>query len=78
MLSAAYYDQESNYVGNDYGIKRYNLRSNIDIDVNKFLNVSMDLGGRIDNISQPALTYGTSLPGEPAKTFRCTRILPER
>ena len=29
MLSAAYYDQESNYVGNDYGIKRYNLRSNL-------------------------------------------------
>ena len=33
----------------------YNLRSNIDIDVNKFLNVSMDLGGRIDNISQPGI-----------------------
>jgi TonB-linked SusC/RagA family outer membrane protein len=34
-------------------LNRWNLRSNIDIDVNKYLNVSLDLGGRIDNISQP-------------------------
>ncbi len=26
MLSASYFDQESNYVGPDYGVKRYNLR----------------------------------------------------
>lgn len=36
-------------------LNRYNLRSNIDIDVNKFLNVSLDLGGRIDNIIQPGI-----------------------
>lgn len=36
-------------------LDRFNLRSNIDIDVNRFLNVSMDLGGRIDNISQPGI-----------------------
>lgn len=29
MLSASYFDQESNYVGPDYGVKRYNLRSNL-------------------------------------------------
>lgn len=34
-------------------LNRYNLRSNIDIDVTKHLNVSLDLGGRIDNINQP-------------------------
>lgn len=34
-------------------LNRYNLRSNIDIDITKGLNVSLDLGGRIDNISQP-------------------------
>lgn len=34
-------------------LNRWNLRSNIDIDVTKFLNVSLDLGGRIDNINQP-------------------------
>ena len=36
-------------------LNRFNLRSNVDIDVNRFLNVSMDLGGRIDNISQPGI-----------------------
>ncbi|WP_297328129.1 TonB-dependent receptor [uncultured Bacteroides sp.] len=34
-------------------LNRWNLRSNIDIDVTKHLNVSLDLGGRIDNITQP-------------------------
>lgn len=34
-------------------LNRYNLRSNLDIDVTKYLNVSLDLGGRIDNIIQP-------------------------
>ncbi len=53
-------------------LNRYNLRSNIDIDVNKFLNVSMDLGGRIDNISQPGIdVWNLFTWGEPAKTFRC-------
>lgn len=36
-------------------LDRFNLRSNVDIDVNKFLNVSLDLGGRIDNITQPGI-----------------------
>lgn len=36
-------------------LDRFNLRSNIDIDVNQFLNVSLDLGGRIDNITQPGI-----------------------
>lgn len=34
-------------------LNRWNLRSNIDIDITKHLNVSLDLGGRIDNINQP-------------------------
>lgn len=36
-------------------LDRFNLRSNVDIDVNSFLNVSLDLGGRIDNIQQPGI-----------------------
>lgn len=59
-------------------LNRYNLRSNIDIDVTKFLNVSLDLGGRIDNISQPGIdTYalftwggGENLPIYPIYTPR--------
>ncbi len=37
-------------------LNRWNLRSNIDIDVTEHLNVSLDLGGRIDNIQQPRLS----------------------
>lgn len=36
-------------------LDRFNLRSNIDLDVNDFLNVSLDLGGRLDNIQQPGI-----------------------
>lgn len=36
-------------------LNRFNLRSNVDIDVTRFLNVSLDLGGRIDNITQPGI-----------------------
>lgn len=47
-------------------LNRYNLRSNVDIDVNKVLSVSLDLGGRIDMIRQPLastwtiFTWGTT------------------
>lgn len=37
MVSVGYYDQQSNYVGNDgFGVKRYNLRSNISTEVGRF------------------------------------------
>lgn len=37
MVSVGYYDQESNYVGNkDFGITRYNLRSNITTELGRF------------------------------------------
>lgn len=57
-------------------LDRYNLRSNIDVDVTKGLNVSLDLGGRIDKIKQPLastwelFTWGTGelLPTNPVLT----------
>ncbi len=36
-------------------LNRYNLRVNVDLNVNKFLTVGLDLGGRIDNILQPGI-----------------------
>ena len=55
-------------------LDRYNLRSNIDINVNRYLRVQLDLGGRIDNIEQPVdpvfniVTFGAveATPFEPA------------
>lgn len=53
---------------NDYStqakLNRYNLRSNVDINVTDYLNVSLDLGGRIDFTQRPntstfnLLTFG--------------------
>lgn len=36
MFSGAFYDQESNFVGQNFGIKRYNLRSNIVTEYGRF------------------------------------------
>ncbi|MDE6632921.1 MAG: SusC/RagA family TonB-linked outer membrane protein, partial [Muribaculaceae bacterium] len=36
-----------------HALNRWNLRSNLDITVNDYLTVGLDLGGRIDNITQP-------------------------
>lgn len=72
-------DKWTNYSENfntQHMLNRYNLRSNIDIDINKYLNVSLDLGGRIDNITQPTegvfglVTFGAieANPMEPVFT----------
>lgn len=72
-------DKWTNYnegYNTSHTLNRYNLRSNLDIDVNKYLNVSLDLGGRIDNITQPTtpvfnlVTFGAveANPMEPVYT----------
>ena len=43
MISARYFDQDSNYVGPDYGVKRYNIRSNITTEFGK-LKLGLNLG----------------------------------
>lgn len=52
MYDSKWTDWNSGY-STQHTLNRFNLRSNIDIDINKYLNVSLDLGGRIDNIRQP-------------------------
>lgn len=57
-------------------LNRYNLRSNIDIDVNRFLTVSLDLGGRIDDIRQPrtgvfSLTTFGAVEANPMEPVYC-------
>ena len=72
-------DKWTNYnegYNTSHTLNRFNLRSNLDIDVNRFLNVSLDLGGRIDNITQPTegvfglVTFGAieANPMEPVYT----------
>ncbi|HHU98163.1 MAG TPA: SusC/RagA family TonB-linked outer membrane protein [Petrimonas sp.] len=85
-VSASYLRQEgiwnneyANYHKNyntQHNLNRFNLRTNVDIDVNKYLNVSLDLGGRMDYIQQPNIwvfglvTFGAveANPMEPKKT----------
>jgi TonB-linked SusC/RagA family outer membrane protein len=58
MVSAGYYNQESNYVGNgDFGIQRYNLRSNITTEIGRFKVQALLAFTRNNSIS----TTGSSL-----------------
>ena len=64
------------YFSTQHTLNRFNLRSNLDIDVGKYLNVSLDLGGRLDFIVQPMegvfglVTFGAveANPMEPVYT----------
>ncbi len=57
-------------------LNRWNLRSNLDIQVNDFLKVGLDLGGRIDNIIQPttgvfSLTTFGAVEADPMRPVYC-------
>ena len=45
-LSGQYLDQDATYIGNAFGYKQYNVRSNIDAQVSKHLKIGFDLSGR--------------------------------
>lgn len=53
MLSASYFDQESNYVGPDYGVKRYNLRSNLTTEFGR-LKLGANVGFTRSEINSPS------------------------
>lgn len=46
----------------DVWFRRYNLRSNIDIDLTDRLSVKLDVSGRIENRHQPGVSAGSSDP----------------
>lgn len=46
----------------DVWFRRYNLRSNIDIDLTDRLSVKLDVSGRIENRHQPGVSAGASDP----------------
>ena len=57
-------------------LNRWNLRSNLDVNVNKYLSVGLDLGGRIDNILQPTtsvfnLTTFGAVEADPMRPVYC-------
>ncbi|MEN6456801.1 MAG: SusC/RagA family TonB-linked outer membrane protein [Prolixibacteraceae bacterium] len=54
FFSLGYFDQDGMY--EDIGYKRYNLRSNVDANINKNLSFSVDLDGRIEDIKEPGIS----------------------
>ncbi|NDV69382.1 TonB-dependent receptor [Dysgonomonas sp. 25] len=65
MFSAGYYDQESNFVGPNYGIQRYSLRSNITAEYGRFKVTSILGYTRNDNkksVDGNAIINSTRIP----------------
>jgi TonB-linked SusC/RagA family outer membrane protein len=56
FLSGQYLDQDAIYVGNAYGYKQYNIRSNIDAQINKNIKIGFDLAGRFGNTERPTVS----------------------
>jgi TonB-linked SusC/RagA family outer membrane protein len=52
------FGNENNAYSTNYDYSRYNVRSNIDVDINKHLSVSLDLAGRIETKVAPATSSG--------------------
>lgn len=54
-LSGSYLDQNTNYASNDGTFRRYQLRSNIDAHIGKYLKLGADLSLRLRNSKMPVV-----------------------
>jgi len=54
-LSGQYLNQDAIYVGDAYGYKQYNIRSNIDTRLGKNIKIGFDLAARIGDNNRPTL-----------------------
>ncbi|WP_304964476.1 SusC/RagA family TonB-linked outer membrane protein [Bacteroides acidifaciens] len=65
MISMGYYDQESNYVGNDsFGVQRYNFRTSLSTELGRFKLTGILAYTRNNSVS----TTGRSLEVDAART----------
>lgn len=55
FVSSQFLNQDAIYVGNSYGYKQYNIRSNLDINLTKNLQIGVDLSARIGDNKRPTL-----------------------
>lgn len=75
----SFYNQDGLYKGADNSqysgntnYKRYNFRTNLDIHINKSLDVQMDVGGRVENLRYPNsgnATFLSTIFGTPPNAF---------
>lgn len=54
LFSGAFYNQPSNFVGQDFGVKRFNLRSNLSTEIGRFKLTSILAYTRNNNTSNTA------------------------
>ncbi|TPV35566.1 TonB-dependent receptor [Paucihalobacter ruber] len=54
-ISGQYLNQDAIYVGDAYGYKQYNIRSNIDTRLGKNIKMGLDLAARIGDNNRPTL-----------------------
>jgi len=55
FLSGQFLNQDAIYVGNSYGYKQYNVRSNIDTRIGNRLKIGFDVAARVGNNNRPTL-----------------------
>lgn len=75
----SFYNQDGLYKGADNpkynsntNYKRYNFRTNIDMRLNKSLDVTLDVGGRVENLRYPTAGNGgflSTIYGTPSNAF---------
>lgn len=63
-----YMNQEGLYKYGDNTFNRFNFRTNIDVALNKRLTVSLDMAGRLENLTVPGGNYAYSIFGQFAST----------
>ena len=63
-----YMNQEGLYKYGDNTFERYNFRSNIDVDLNQNLTVSLDMSGRLENLTVPGGNYAYTIFSQFAST----------
>jgi len=65
-------DAKTDNFSTNVGYQRYNLRTNLDIQVTPMLNVQLDMGGRVEDRREPGATSSTFLStvfSTPANAF---------
>ncbi len=75
----SFYNQDGLYKGADNdkynantNYKRYNFRTNLDLRINKSLNVTLDVGGRVENLRYPTsgnATFLSTIYNTPSNAF---------
>lgn len=68
-VALGYLKQQGHFEHGSTALKRYNLRSNIDVKVTEFLKVGLDISGRLDDRTYPGRISTPPVTAEPGRLF---------